>query len=65
MFSDNFVTSEKFLGSEIKWEISEPDSTKGVNSCEIYFTTVLNTVCKPLPMFCVDLTILYIPIAFA
>ena len=33
MFSDNFVTSEKFLGSVIKWETSKPDSPKGVNSC--------------------------------
>ena len=50
MFSDNFVTSAKFLGSEIKWETYEPDSPKGVNSCEISFTTVLNTLCKPVPM---------------
>ena len=38
MFSDNFVTSETFLGSGMKWETSEPNSPKGVNSCEIYFT---------------------------
>ena len=51
MSSDNFVTSEKFLGSGMKWETSEPDSPKGGNSCKISFTTVLNTLCKPLPMF--------------
>ena len=45
MFSDDFVTSEKFLGSRMKWETSEPDSPKGVNSCEIFFTIVLNTLC--------------------
>ena len=51
--SENFVTSEKFLGSGMKWENSEPDSPKGGKSCEIYFTTFLNTLCEPLPMFCV------------
>ena len=37
MFSDKFVTSEKFLGSGMKWETSEPGSPKAVNSCEISF----------------------------
>ena len=46
MLSDNFVTSEKFLGSGMKWETSEPDSPKGVNYCKISFTTVLNTLYK-------------------
>ena len=50
MFSDNFVTSAKFLGSGMKWETFETDSPKGVNSCKIYFTTVLNTLCKPFPV---------------
>ena len=50
MLSDNFFTSEKFLGSGMKWETSEPDSPKGVNSWEVYFTTVLNTLCKIFPM---------------
>ena len=54
MSSDNFVTSANFLGSGMKWETSGPDYPKGGKSCEIYFTTVLNTLCKPLPMFCVD-----------
>ena len=31
----------------MKWETSEPDSPKGGKSCEISFTTVLNTLCKP------------------
>ena len=44
MFSDNLVTSEKFLGSGMKLENSEPESPKGVNSWEISFTTVLNTL---------------------
>ena len=51
MSSDNFVTSEKFLGYGMKWETSEPDSPKVGNSCGIFFTTVLNTLFKPLPMF--------------
>ena len=46
MPSENFVTSEKFLGSVTRWEISEPDYPKG-KSCEISFTTVLNNLCKP------------------
>ena len=37
MWSENFATSEKFLGSGMKWEISEPDSYKGVKSCDISF----------------------------
>ena len=49
-----FSFSEKFLGSGMKWETSEPNSPKGGNNCKIYFTTVLNTLCIPLPMFCVD-----------
>ena len=32
MFSDNFFTSSKFLSSGIKWETSESDYPKGVNS---------------------------------
>ena len=50
MFYDNFVTSAMFLGSGMKWETSEPDSPKGINSCKTPFTTVLNTLCKPFPM---------------
>ena len=52
MSSDNFVTSAKCLGYEMKWEISEPDSPKG-KSCKISVTIVLNNLCKTLPMFCV------------
>ena len=37
MFSDNFFNSAKFLGSGIKWETSESDSPKGVNSCKNLF----------------------------
>ena len=51
MSSDNFVTSEKFLVSGIKWETYEPDSTKGGKSCEISFTAVVNALCKTLPIF--------------
>ena len=54
MFSDNFVTSEKFLGYGMKWETPEPDSPKSINSREIYFTTVLNILCKPFPNLPVD-----------
>ena len=53
MSSGNVFTSEKFIGSGMKRETYEPDSSKGGKSCEIYFTIVLNTLCKPLPMFCV------------
>ena len=38
------------IGSGMKWETSEPDYPKDVNSCEISFTTVLDTLCKPFPM---------------
>ena len=55
MSSDNLVTSANFLGYGMKWKISEPVSSKGGKSCDIYFTTVLNTLCEPLPMFCVAL----------
>ena len=51
MSSDNFVTSEKFLGFGMKWEISEPNYLKGGKSCEISFTAVLNTLCEPIPIF--------------
>ena len=53
MSSDNLVDSEKFLGYGMKWEIYEPDSPKCGQYCEISFATVLNTLCKPLPIFCV------------
>ena len=53
MFSENCVTSAKFQGSGMKWETYEPDSPKGINSCEIYFTTVGNNLCKPFPVLCV------------
>ena len=53
MSSDNFLTSEKFLGSRMKWETSEPDYPKS-KSCKISFTTVLNTFCKTLTMLRVD-----------
>ena len=54
IFSDNFVTSAKFLGYGMKWETSEPYPPKLFNSCEISFTIVLKTLCKPFPMLCVD-----------
>ena len=54
MSSEIFFTSEKFLGSGMKWETSEPDSPKGGKSCVISFTTILNTPCRPLPLFHVD-----------
>ena len=55
MFFNNFVTSEKFLGSGMKWETSEPDFPNGVISCKIFFKTVLNTLCEPYTMLCVAL----------
>ena len=65
MFSDNFVTSETFLGSGMKWESSEPDYFKAVHSCKISFTDVLNTLCKLYPYFKYLLTLLSIPITFS
>ena len=56
MSYNNFITSEKFLGSGMKWETSEPDYPKGVKVFEISFTAVLNTLWKPLPMFRVAFT---------
>ena len=50
MLSYIFFTSEKVLGSGMKWETSEPDSSKGVISCKISFKTVENTLCIPLPI---------------
>ena len=55
MSYEKLLTSEKFLGYGMKWETSEPDSPNGGKSCEIYFTTVLNTLCKHLPMLRVTL----------
>ena len=55
IFFDNFFISAKFLGSSMKWETSEPDYPKLVNSCEISITIVLNTLCKPFPVLCVAL----------
>ena len=54
MSYENFVTSAKFLVYGMSWETSEPDYPKGGKSCEIYFTTVLNNLCKNLPMSRVD-----------
>ena len=46
----NLVTSEKFLGSGMKWDTSETDSTKSGNEFFNYFKTILKTFCKPLPI---------------
>ena len=51
MSYENFVTSANFLGYGIRWETSEPVSPKVGESYEIYFTVVLNTLCKTLTMF--------------
>ena len=37
MSSEKNLTSETFLGSGMKWETYEPDTPKGVNSCENIF----------------------------
>ena len=34
----------------MKWETSEPDFPKGVNSCEISYTTVPNTWCNHMQL---------------
>ena len=43
----NLVNSEKFLGSGIKCDTSEPGSTNVSNELFKPFTTDLNTLCKP------------------
>ena len=53
MSYNNLVASETFLGSGMKWKTYELDSPKGGKSCKISFTTVLNTLCETLPMFCI------------
>ena len=55
IFSENLVTSAKFLGSGMKWDASEPVSPKLVNYCEISDTIVLNTLYKPFPILWVAL----------
>ena len=55
ILSDIFFTLAKFLGSGMKWETSKPDSPKSGKSYEIFFTTVLNTLYKPVPTFLVDI----------
>ena len=57
IFSDNFVTSAKKLGSGMKWEASEPDSPELVNSCKISDTIVLNTLVKKCCLFMTGLRI--------
>ena len=47
MSSDNLVTSANFLGSGIKYETSDPDSTKIGKACEISLRKALNNFCKP------------------
>ena len=54
MSSDYLVTSDEFLGSVTKQETSEPDSHKTGNTYENSLTTALNTLCKTLPIFCID-----------
>ena len=51
---DFFFTFAKLIGLGKKWETSEPDTPKCGKSYEISFTTVLNTLCKTVPMFHVD-----------
>ena len=47
MYSDNLVTSVKFLGSRMTQENSDPNSPKIGNASESSLTTDLNTLCKP------------------
>ena len=47
----NMMTSTNFLGSGIKWDTAEPDSLKVENGFFNSFTTSLNNLCKPLPIF--------------
>ena len=55
MSYENLITSAKFLGSGIKWETPDPDSPKIGKTCKISLPTALYTLCKPLPMFSVDI----------
>ena len=51
MSSENVAASEKFLGSGMKWETFEPYYPEGSKCYKISSKKVLNTLCKPLPMF--------------
>ena len=46
----NLVTFDKFLGSGMKCDTSEPDSDKVYNELFSSFTTYLKTLCKPFPI---------------
>ena len=46
----NLVNFEKLLGSGIKWNTSDTDSSKAYNEFFNYFTTKLKTLCKTLPI---------------
>ena len=50
----NIVSSEKFLGSGIKFDTFETDYTKVVNEIFISFTTDLKNLCKTLPILFAD-----------
>ena len=51
----NLVTSEKFLGSEMKCDTSENDYTKLSYALFSSFTTALETLCKPLNVLFADI----------
>ena len=44
------MTSEKFLGSEMKCDTSETDSTKSGNGLFNYLKMALNNLYEPLPI---------------
>ena len=50
----NMVTSARLLGSGMKYETYETDSTKVGNEWCNLFTTALNNLCKPLPILLAD-----------
>ena len=54
MSADNLVTSANIIGSGMRQETSETDSTIIGNDYESSSTTALNTLYEHLPMFCVD-----------
>ena len=56
--SDNLETSTELLGSGIKWDTSAPDYSKSGNEFLNYFTTTLNTLCKPFTKIFVDSPVL-------
>ena len=53
------INFTKFLGSGMKCDTYDPDSTKAGNEIFHYFTTTLNTLCKPFPILFFDISAIF------